>query len=154
MLIRMLPLLRTKIKEKVRGRRKVKGAVKEREKVNRQTKDKALVKSLRRPGSVLTMHVSANARRTTAHFSMYPLASCVKPSAARQDRDLVRPLSDSDLRGLNVAIHREERTKVKAEVRASRMPCPRKRVRAKSTCRLYQRLSGVNFPGRVGAVTT
>ena len=68
------------------------------------------------------MHVSASARRTTAHVSMYPLASYVKPSASRQDRDLVRPLSDSDLRGLNVAIHREERTKVKAEVRASRMP--------------------------------
>ena len=131
MLIRMLPLLRTKIKEKVRGRRKVKGAVKEREKVNRQTKDKALVKSLRRPGSVLTMHVSANARRTTAHINMYLLANCVKPSAARQDRDLVRPLSDSDLRGLKVANHKEERIKVKAEVRASRMPCPRKTMRAK-----------------------
>ena len=115
-----------------------------------------LVTSLRRPGSVFTMHVSANAKRTTAHFSTYPLASCVKPSAVMQDRDLVRPLSDSDLRDLNVVNHKEERTKgkVKAKARASRMPCPRKRVRAKSTCRLYQRLSGVNFPGRVGAVIT
>ena len=152
MLIQTLLLLR--IKGRVRGRRKVKGVVKEREKVNRQMKDKALVISLRHPGSVLTMHVSANARRTTAHFSMYPLASYVKPSAARQDMDLVRSLSDSDLRGLNVANHKEERTQVKAEVRASRTLCPRKRVRAKSTCRLYQRLSGVKFPGRVGAVIT
>ena len=100
------------------------------------------------------MHVSANARRTTAHFSMYPLASYVKPSAARQDMDLVMLLSDSDLRGLNVAIHREELTKVKAQVRASRMPCPRKRVMAKSTCRHCQRLLGVSYQYHVGAVTT
>ena len=152
MLTRTLLLLR--IKERVKGKRQVKGVVKDKEKVNGQMKDKALVISLRLLGSALTMHVSANASRTTAHFSMYQLASYVKPSAARQDRDLVRPLSDSDLRGLNVAIHREERTKVQAEERASRMPCPRKRVMAKSTCRRCQRLLGVSYQDRVGAVTS
>ena len=154
MLTQTLLLLRIKIKGKGKGQAKGKGVAKDREKENRQTKENALVISLRRPGYVLTMHVSASARRTTAHFSMHPLASCVKPSAARQDRDLVRPLSDSDLRGLNVAIHREERKKVKAEVRASRTPCPRQRVMAKSTCRRCQRLLGVSYQDRVGAATT
>ena len=124
MLTRTLLLLR--IKERVRGKRKVKGVVKDKEKVNCQMKEKALVISLRLLGSALTMHVSASARRTTAHFSMYPLASCVKPSAARQDRDLVRPLSDSDLRGLNVANHKEERTKGKGRGKSKSDALPSK----------------------------
>ena len=64
---------------------------------------------------------------------MYPLGNCVRLSEVMPDRDLGKLLLGSSQRGLSVDNHKGGKEKAKAKVRVSRMPCPRKRVKSKST---------------------
>ena len=57
---------------------------------------------LLRLGFVLTMRVSASARRRTARSSVYQLGNCGKRSAARHDRVLDPLVIDNSRRGLTV----------------------------------------------------
>jgi hypothetical protein len=127
----MQPQPRVKTKGRAKGRQK--GKVKRKEKEKRQMNGKELDTSRRHQGYVSPLPDLGNVTRMDAHFSMYLEDNCVKPSEVMQDRYLRKLQLDSSQRAQSVGHHKERKGKGKEKVKANQMPCPRKRMMAKST---------------------